>query len=201
MGNFGIMFMLIYSMIITIAGVYANDNAILMPSSYEKPELTVEEWFQRLDQAKETKTKLHFYLQDALRGDNPTVWEVAESKITSTSPTSFGQVLVIDDLLISGPEADSEIVGRAQGIVGLADLHNVALHESVNIVFTEGKYKGSAITILGRNPLFDKVRELPIIGGTGAFRMARGIVVTNTHTEDPVVSVYEYTLYVYHYSS
>ncbi|KAG8381010.1 hypothetical protein BUALT_Bualt06G0076300 [Buddleja alternifolia] len=185
---------MLYSMVIVFAGAYANDNVIVTP------ELTVEEWFQKLDHAKEIKTKLHFYLHDAIRGNNPTVWKVAGSKNSSTSPTYFGDVLMIDDLLTSGPEANSEIVGRAQGIIGLADLQDVALHESVNIVFTEGKYKGSTITTLGRNPVFNQVRELPIVGGTGVFRMARGIIVTTTHTSDPAVSVFKYTLYVYHYS-
>ncbi|KAI3458404.1 hypothetical protein Pfo_015067 [Paulownia fortunei] len=175
-----------------MAGACANDES-------PKP---VEEWFQKLDHAKEIRTKLHFYFQDVLSGDKPTVWKVAESGITSTSATTFGQISMVDDLLTSGPEPDSEVVGRAQGTIGFADLNDTAIQMGLNIVFTEGKYKGSTISILGRNPIFDKDRELPIVGGTGVFRMARGIAVSNTHSFDVNTNygVLEYTLYITHYS-
>ncbi|KAL3622027.1 hypothetical protein CASFOL_034223 [Castilleja foliolosa] len=148
------------------------------------------------------RTKLHFYFQDVLSGDNPTVWKVAESQITKTSPTTFGQISVIDDLLTAGPEPDSEVVGRAQGTTGFADLSNTAIQMGLNIVFAEGKYKGSTVSILGRNPIFEKDRELAIVGGTGCFRMARGVAVSNTHSFDTSTNygVLEYTLYITHYS-
>ncbi|KAG8381011.1 hypothetical protein BUALT_Bualt06G0076400 [Buddleja alternifolia] len=188
---------MLYSLIIAIAATYANDNVILMPASIKKPELTVEEWFQNLNQAKETKTKLHLYFQDFMGGQNCTVWKVAESEITSNSPTHFGKVSMVDDLLTVGPEPDSEIVGRAQGIVGYSDLHDTAVHMSLNIVFTEGKYNGSTITMMGRNTIYEKDRELSIVGGTGVFRMARGVAVTNTYSVDLATdyAVIEYTLF------
>ncbi|KAL0316980.1 UNVERIFIED_CONTAM: Dirigent protein 2 [Sesamum angustifolium] len=170
-------------------------------SDAENPK-PVDEWFHSLDQAKETRTKLHFYFQDVLGGESPTVWKVAESAITSTSATTFGKINMVDDLLTAGPEPCSEVVGRAQGTIGFADLHNTAIHMGLNIVFTEGKYKGSTISVVGRNPIFEKDRELPIVGGTGVFRMARGIAVSNTHSFDVNTNygVLEYTLYITHYS-
>ncbi|GFP89401.1 dirigent protein 21 [Phtheirospermum japonicum] len=140
----------------------------------------MDKWYQNLDHAKEIRTKLHFYIQDVLSGDNPMVLKVAESQITITSPTAFGQISMLDDLLTAGPEPGSEVVGRAQGTISFA----MAIQMGLNIVFTEGKYKGSTISILGRNPLVEKYRELAIVGGTGFFRMARGIVVSNTHSFD-----------------
>lgn len=109
---------------------------------------------------------------------------------------------MVDDLLTAGPEHDSEVVGRGQGTVGFADLHDTAIQMGMNIVFMEGKYKGSTISILGRNPIFNKDRELAIVGGTGVFRMARGIAISNTHSFDVETNygVLKYDLYITHYS-
>ncbi|KAL0376228.1 UNVERIFIED_CONTAM: Dirigent protein 11 [Sesamum calycinum] len=84
----------------------------------------------------------------------------------------------------SGPEIESREVGRIQGLIGLADFHEKALVMLLNVVFTEGEYKGSTLSILGRNPLDDEVREVPVVGGTGGFRMARGYAVTTTYAVD-----------------
>lgn len=163
----------------------------------------VEQWFQSLNLANEKAIKLHFYVQDIVSGDNQTVWKVAESEKTASSPSHFGMISMADNLLTAGPEPDSEIVGRAQGMIGFSDLHDTAINIVVSIVFTEGKYKGSTISILGRNPLSDEERELPIVGGTGLFRMARGIALTNTHSsfDEHKLSyeVLEYILYVSYY--
>ena len=50
----------------------------------------------------------------------------------------------------------------------------------LNFAFTEGKYNGSSISILGRNPIFDDVREMPVAGGSGLFRLARGHALLHT---------------------
>ncbi|KAK6135543.1 hypothetical protein DH2020_030714 [Rehmannia glutinosa] len=162
---------------------------------------SVDEWFENLDQSKETKTKLHFYFHDVATGENPTMYKVAQSEITDTSPTSFGLIDMIDNLLTVGPEPDSGVMGRAQGTIGFADLNKTAIQMGLNFLFTEGEYKGSTISVLGRNAVTEKVRELPIVGGTGVFRMARGVVVTSTYSFDSTTGngVMEYTMYVTHY--
>ncbi|RYR72329.1 hypothetical protein Ahy_A02g006533 [Arachis hypogaea] len=40
---------------------------------------------------------------------------------------------------------------------------------AMNFAFVDGKYNKSTITILGRNPIFNKARELPMIGESGLF--------------------------------
>ncbi|KAK6156031.1 hypothetical protein DH2020_010279 [Rehmannia glutinosa] len=163
---------------------------------------TVDEWFEKLDQSKEINTKLHFYYHDTLTGDKRTIWKVAESDITCKSPTSFGLIYMVDNLLTVGPEPDSQVVGRAQGTAGFADLHNIALQMGLNFLFTEGKYMGSTISVLGRNPVAEETcRELPIVGGTGVFRMARGAVITSTYSFDKSTSngIIEFTFYITHY--
>lgn len=98
--------------------------------------------------------------------------------------TGFGQMNMIDNALTLGPKLSSKIVGRAQGFYGAASLNDVGLMMVMNFAFIEGKYNGSTFTILGRNPVFEKVREMAVIGGSGLFRFARGYVQASTHSWD-----------------
>lgn len=159
---------------------------------------SAEEWFKKLSQKKEKLAKLHFYIQDRLGEPNATVWEVASNELTSRSPTSFGQVRVLDDLLTVEPDRNSQKLGRAQGLITFSDLYESALAMNLNFVFTAGEYNGSTLCILGRNPIDRRDRELPVVGGTGVFRMARGFSISNTYSYDPVENygVLEYTVFV-----
>ncbi|KZV47249.1 dirigent protein 22-like [Dorcoceras hygrometricum] len=157
-----------------------------------------EERLKKLINAKEKTAIIHCYVQDALGGPKATVWEVARSVQTVNSPTTFGQVRVVDDLLTAGADRDSEKLGRTQGLITSSDLSEPALTMNLNFYFNAGQHKGSSICIGGRNPMNNKDRELPIIGGTGVFRMARGYAITNTLSFDAVSNygVLEYTFYV-----
>ncbi|KAK4480790.1 hypothetical protein RD792_011641 [Penstemon davidsonii] len=155
-------------------------------------------WFQNICNGKESVAKVHFYVQDLLGGENITVYEVARATITSNSPTMFGQVRVLDDLLTAEPDINSQEIVRVQGLITSADLKTSALAMNLNFVFTAGEYNRSTISILGRNQIDNDYRELPVVGGTGIFRMARGYAITNTYSYDAVTNygVLEYTLYV-----
>lgn len=159
---------------------------------------TAAAWFENICAGTEKLAKVHFYVQDVLGGLNPTVYEVARASITANSPTAFGQVRVVDDLLTAEPGYDSEKVGRVQGLITSADLNTTALAMNMNFYFTSGAYNGSTISILGRNELMKSERELAVVGGTGVFRFARGYAITSTHSYDVDTSygVIEYTLYV-----
>ncbi|XP_030518398.2 dirigent protein 22-like [Rhodamnia argentea] len=156
---------------------------------------------EELGLRKEKLSHLHFYFHDIVSGRNPTAVRVAEAQMTNTSTTLFGAVVMIDDPLTEGPEMSSKEVGRAQGIYALASQHDVGLLMVQNYVFTEGKYNGSTLSVLGRNAVFSEVREMPIVGGSRLFRFARGYAQARTHwldlqTGDAVV---EYNVYVFHY--
>ena len=113
----------------------------------------------------------------------------------------FGMMAMIDDPLTTGPNPNSKLVGRAQGLYGSASLSETALLMALNFVFVEGKYNGSSLSILGRNAVLNDVREMPIIGGSGAFRFARGYAHAQTRTLDFKTgdAVVEYNVYVLHY--
>ncbi|TMW80765.1 hypothetical protein EJD97_015446 [Solanum chilense] len=52
--------------------------------------------------------------------------------MTAKYSTSFGSVTMIDDPLTVGPESNSIVVGRAQGIYGSADQDKGALLMMLN---------------------------------------------------------------------
>ncbi|KZV41113.1 dirigent protein 22-like [Dorcoceras hygrometricum] len=93
------------------------------------------------------------------------------------------------------------MVGRAQGIYSLASLEEVGLLMTFNFVFTDGKFNGSTLNVLGHNPVFHKYREMPIVGGSGAFRLARGIATARTVSFNATTTdaVAEYHVTAMHY--
>jgi hypothetical protein len=147
------------------------------------------------------ESHLHFYFHDIVSGRNQTAVRVAEAPMTNTSLTGFGAVVMIDDPLTARPELTSKHVGRAQGIYASASQTEVGFLMVLNFAFMDGKYNGSTLSVLGRNTVFSAVRELPIVGGSGLFRFARGYAHARTHTFDigSGDAVVEYNVYVFHY--
>ncbi|KAF9615914.1 hypothetical protein IFM89_027153 [Coptis chinensis] len=120
---------------------------------------------------KEKVTRLHFYFHDIERGNKPSAVTIAEANSTKNSPYAFGELFMADDALTVGPELTSKIVGRAQGLYGSADQQDIGLVMALTLHFTEGKYNGSDLSILGRNGSLHSPREFPIVGGTGLFSL------------------------------
>ena len=155
----------------------------------------------KLGLKREKLSHLHFYFHDIISGRNTTAVRVAKAPTTNTSSTTFGDVVMIDDPLTERPELSSKLVGRAQGVYASASQTQVGLLMVLNFAFMEGKYNGSTLTVLGRNIILSAVRELPIVGGSGLFRFARGYAHAKTHTFDmrTMNAIVEYNLYVLHY--
>lgn len=161
----------------------------------------VDKWYKQLRFKKEKVSKLRFFLHEKGTPINQTAHLVAQSNISFTSPTNFGLVSMIDDILREGASPDSPIVGRTQGLMGSSSMDESSLIMALTFVFTSGKYNGSSLSFLGRNPLSKKYREMPIVGGSGVFRLARGIITTQTVELDiPTLHVIaEYKVLVFHY--
>lgn len=123
-------------------------------------------------------THLHFYFHDILHGKNPTGMQIIKPPHKSAGP--FGMTFMVDDPLTEKLEPTSKLVGRAQGIYSFASQHDIALLIVMNFAFSEGIYNGSSLSILGRNAIADTVREMPIVGGSGVFRFARGYALAKT---------------------
>ncbi|KAF3778022.1 Dirigent protein 20 [Nymphaea thermarum] len=134
--------------------------------------------FQRAVPPREEKvTRFRFYWHDVVSGKNPTSVTIVKG---SASTSSFGKVQMIDNVLTEGPELTSKQVGRCQGLYASAAQQDVGFLMDMNVVFTAGRYNGSTLSIMGRNPVLHKVREIPVVGGSGAFRMARGYALLRT---------------------
>ncbi|XP_071685856.1 dirigent protein 22-like [Rutidosis leptorrhynchoides] len=159
----------------------------------------VEDWFNGLGTMTEKVTKLHFYFHDIVSGNSPTAMNVA--KPTSfTSLTGFGNMVMADDVLTSGPEPNSTIVGRAQGIYASASMEDLGFLMTMNLAFSDGDFNGSTLSLLGRNPVLHEYREMPIVGGSGVFRMARGIATAKTYSFNLLGdAIVEYNVIVSHY--
>ncbi|EFH59095.1 disease resistance response [Arabidopsis lyrata subsp. lyrata] len=122
-------------------------------------------------------------------------------KAVSNSSTSFGSITMMDNALTSDVPVNSTVVGQAQGFYAGAAQRELGFLMAMNFAFKTGKYNGSTITILGRNTVFSKVREMPVVGGSGVFRLARGYVEARTKWFDPKTgdATVEYNCYVLHY--
>ncbi|XP_061998026.1 dirigent protein 22-like [Rosa rugosa] len=147
----------------------------------------------------EKLTRLHFYFHDIQGGQNPTALRILGPPNKSVG--SFGTTFITDDPLTEKPEASSKLVGRAQGIYAFASQHDSGLLMVLNFAFIEGMYNGSTLSILGRNPFMDTMREMPIVGGSGAFRYARGYALARTFSFNPKTgdAVVQYNVSVLHY--
>uniref|UniRef100_A0A803LFQ8 Dirigent protein n=2 Tax=Chenopodium quinoa TaxID=63459 RepID=A0A803LFQ8_CHEQI len=145
-------------------------------------------------------THLHFYFHDYVQGSNQTALRIAQAPNTDKTSSGFGALVMIDDPLTEGPEHDSKIVGYAQGMYGFADQKQPGLLMVMNLVFVEGEYNGSTLSVLGRNQVMNKVREMGVVGGSGVFRFATGYAQAKTITmlDKSGASVVEYDVYVQH---
>ncbi|XP_060200970.1 dirigent protein 19-like [Lycium barbarum] len=149
---------------------------------------------------REKLSHFKFYFHDIGSGTKPTSVVIVPPP-KNTTITGFGRMNMIDNALTLGPKLSSKIIGRAQGFYGSSSLSELSLLMVMNFEFIEGKYNGSSLAVLGRNPAFETVREMPVIGGSGLFRFARGYVQARTHsldlkTKDATV---QYDAYVLHY--
>ncbi|KAI9173583.1 hypothetical protein LWI28_003376 [Acer negundo] len=148
-------------------------------------------------------THLEFYMHDIVGGPKPTAVRVAgRSNFTSPDPVAamFGSVFVMDNPLTVTPHPNSTVLGRAQGIYAMSSQQNeFSLLMTLTYNFITGPYNGSSFSVLGRNPVMSEVREMPIVGGTGKFRLARGYCLAKTFSMDQMDAVIGYNVTLIHY--
>ncbi|WJX42907.1 hypothetical protein P8452_30081 [Trifolium repens] len=123
---------------------------------------------------KEKLSHFKFYWHDTVSGKNPSSVTIVPPSLKLNSTTGFGIVNMIDNPLTLGPELSSKLVGKAQGF------YASACKDELDLLM---------------------VREMPVIGGSGLFRFARGYAQANTHWFDLKSgdAVVEYNVYVFHY--
>ncbi|KAF8054577.1 hypothetical protein N665_1324s0007 [Sinapis alba] len=146
---------------------------------------------------KEKLTHLRVYWHDIISGRNPSAIVIKRH----VAKHSFGSITMIDNALTSDVSINSTLVGQAQGFYAGASQHETSFLMAMNFAFKTGKYNGSTITILGRNTIFSEVREMPVVGGSGIFRFARGYVEARTKwfNQTSGDATVEYNCFVFHY--
>jgi hypothetical protein len=169
--------------LISTNGDFSQQSNIMLPSQ---------------QQTTEKLTHIHFYYHDIRDNKNPTIVQIIDTP--QNVPNGFGSTFVMDDAMTEGPELSSKHIGRAQGLFGLSSLQDLGMFMLTNFVFKEGEYSGSSLSMLGRNPISEQNREMPIVGGTGFFRFARGFAIANSvnSISTPEHFVVEYNITVSH---
>ncbi|KAJ3696874.1 hypothetical protein LUZ61_000579 [Rhynchospora tenuis] len=151
--------------------------------------------------AVEKQSHLRFYWHETDYGPNRTTVIVAQAPEFKKSLSLFSEVRVSDDPLRTGPDKNSNLVGKAQGILVAAGLYKTEFLVTMNFVFTDGECNGSTIAVLGHNDILTTVREMPIVGGSGLFRFARGYMQLRTYLFEQKIdyAVLECNVFVNHY--
>ena len=98
-----------------------------------------------------------------------------------TSPTwtlavMFGSIFMMDNPLTAAPDLNLILTSRAQGIYTMSSQHdefNLLMMLTCN--FVSRPYNGSSFSIVSRNPVMREVRDMPIVGGIGMFRLTQDI--------------------------
>ncbi|KAE8667360.1 Dirigent protein 4 [Hibiscus syriacus] len=129
-------------------------------------------------------TRLHFFFHDILSGTNPGAVPIARPNTTNAG--LYLNLIAMDDPLTVGPEQTLRRVGNAQGLyVWTAKdptLFGAVLYTDFS--FTSGRFNGSSFRFFSQFPITEIARakeqviEMAIVGGRGAFRMARGYALT-----------------------
>uniref|UniRef100_A0ACD5YBB4 Uncharacterized protein n=1 Tax=Avena sativa TaxID=4498 RepID=A0ACD5YBB4_AVESA len=107
------------------------------------------------------------YLRQIWSGDNPNQTPVIEGDDTRKE---YGRTLVNNWAIYDSLAEDAELVANARGIhVNAVDWYN-----SFNMVFMNERFKNSTLEVMGAT--IGGKGEWAIVGGTGEFRMARGVI-------------------------
>lgn len=85
----------------------------------------------------------------------------------------FGSMVVNDWVITDGPSRDTRVVARGKGVHIQAGMDSKNYYVSFNMVFEDGRFKGSTLQVMGTVVVKG---EWAIVGGTGEFTLARGVI-------------------------
>ncbi|KAM0897149.1 hypothetical protein ACQ4PT_022757 [Festuca glaucescens] len=112
----------------------------------------------------------HLYLHHTFIGQHKSQQDVV---LSTELKKDFGSMVVNDWLITDGPSRDTKVVARAKGIHIQAGIDRLSYYVSFNMVFEEGRFKGSTLQVMGTVVVKG---EWAIVGGTGEFTLARGVI-------------------------
>ncbi|XP_044953299.1 dirigent protein 4-like [Hordeum vulgare subsp. vulgare] len=130
----------------------------------------------------ESEVNLHLYLHQIASGPGTNQVVI----VTSSKASDFGLTSVTDWAVIDGPNpATATIVARTKGMQVQADVAGPGWFNYFSMVFEKNsRYNGSSFEAMGIN--FQTGQgQMAIMGGTGEFAMARGIIKYNALPNPP----------------
>ncbi|KAM3329085.1 hypothetical protein ACQJBY_026261 [Aegilops geniculata] len=132
-------------------------------------------------------SKLDFqslYLRRIISGDKKNQYVV----IDGFGTTDLGLTTINDWAIYDGVAPDAKLVARAKGMrMNAAGWCNLFI-----IVFELDRFKGSTLEVMGATT--DEQGEWAIVGGTGDFAMARGVIQRKIHQKEADGDVLELTI-------
>lgn len=149
-------------------------------------------WAMNHNTQSDSIINLTFYLHGIYGGENATAVQVAHANKLDKLRNAFGSVVIADIPLTVTPDMNSKLIGRARGMYASASMQEPGLLMAFTFEFMDGIYSGSSFTILGKNHVARATRELPVVGGIGLFRWARGFAVvrTNSHSNNGPATIF-----------
>ena len=86
----------------------------------------------------------------------------------------FGLLVVFDDLVTQEQALTSEPVARAQGFYFYDKKEQYNAWMAFSLVFNSTAYTGT-LNLMGADLMYEKTRDISVVGGTGDFFMSRGV--------------------------
>lgn len=107
----------------------------------------------------------------------------------------FGTIAINDWVVRDGPDASSKVVARAQGHHFGAGQNKPQWYTSFNMLFEDERFKGSSLVVRGVWDVNAPI-EWAIVGGTGQFPFAQGIIYGNKISQDTNARVMELNIHI-----
>ncbi|KAJ7566480.1 hypothetical protein O6H91_02G105000 [Diphasiastrum complanatum] len=89
----------------------------------------------------------------------------------------FGQIYVFDDPITETPSPNSKLIGRAQSTYTFVSQQEIMVsYVSYTVSIHSGMYNDWTLNVQGASPVNKAIKLYSIVGGTGAFQFARGMI-------------------------
>ncbi|KAJ4813671.1 Dirigent protein [Rhynchospora pubera] len=116
--------------------------------------------------------QMRLYMHHLFQGPNQNQTTV----IPPSNGKSFGWTAINDWTMYDGRGPDAKVVARAQGLHIQAGMKDSLWYNSLNVVFEDARFKGSTLQVMGT---VVEGGDWAIVGGTGEFTLAEGVIYKN----------------------
>ncbi|KAF3328603.1 jasmonate-induced protein [Carex littledalei] len=133
----------------------------------------------------------HMYLHHTPLGSNRNQSGIVNPNL----PNSFGWTVVNDWPLYDALGPNAKVIARAQGLHIQTGMSSQKYQNYLSIVFEDARFKGSTLQVMG--PVVEG-GEWAIVGGTGEFPMARGVIYKKFHEQKKDGNIMELDIHAFY---